>query len=35
MHFETGCDIAGWIHLAQDKDNYRLLVSPVMKFVVP
>jgi hypothetical protein len=35
MYFETGRDNADWIHLAQDKDKYRFLVNPAMKFVVP
>jgi len=28
---ETGCEVADWIQLAQDTDQWRALVSMVMK----
>jgi hypothetical protein len=29
---ETGCERVDWIHLAQDRDQWRALVNMVMKF---
>jgi hypothetical protein len=32
---ETGWDGIDWIHLAQDRDQWRALVNTVMKLRVP
>jgi hypothetical protein len=32
---ETGCDGMDWIHLAQDRDQWRALVNTVMNLLVP
>jgi hypothetical protein len=32
---EIGCEVVDWIHLAQDRDQWRALVNTVMKFRVP
>ena len=32
---EVGCGSMDWIELAQDKDNWRALVSAVMNLLVP
>jgi hypothetical protein len=32
---ETGLDGVDWIHLAQDRDQWRVLVDTVMKLRVP
>jgi len=31
---ETGCEVAGWIHLAQDRDRWRALVDTIMNLRV-
>jgi hypothetical protein len=30
---ETGCQDRGWMHLAQDRDQWQALVNTVMNFV--
>jgi hypothetical protein len=32
---ETGCEVVDWIHLAQDRDQWRAVVNTVMKLRVP
>jgi hypothetical protein len=32
---ETGCDGMDWIDLAQDRDQWRALVSTIMSLWVP
>jgi hypothetical protein len=32
---ETECEDVDWIHLAQDRDQWRVLVNTAMKFRVP
>jgi hypothetical protein len=32
---ETGWDVIYWIHLAQDRDQWRDLVNTALKFPVP
>jgi len=32
---EMGCGGMDWIHLAQDRDNWRVFVKAVMKLRVP
>jgi hypothetical protein len=32
---ETDCNVADWIHLAQDRYQWRALVNKVIKFWVP
>jgi hypothetical protein len=32
---EIGCDVMGWIHVAQKKDQWRAVVNAVMNFRVP
>jgi hypothetical protein len=32
---EIGCDGVDWIELAQDRDQWRVLVNTVMNFRVP
>jgi hypothetical protein len=29
-----GCEVVGWIHLAQDRNKWRILVTTVMKVQV-
>jgi hypothetical protein len=30
-----GCDVVGWIHLVQDRDQWRIVVETTVKFRVP
>jgi hypothetical protein len=32
---EVGWEVVGWIHLAQDKDQWRAVVNMLMNFGVP
>jgi hypothetical protein len=32
---ETGWEVVDWIHLAQDRDQWRTLANTVMNFWVP
>jgi hypothetical protein len=32
---EVGCDGMDWIHLAEDRDQWRALVNTVMNLQVP
>jgi hypothetical protein len=32
---ETACENVDWIHLAEDRDQWRALVNLVMNFWVP
>jgi len=32
---EVVCEIVDWIHVAQDRDQWRSFVSTWMKFLVP
>jgi hypothetical protein len=33
--WEVGCEVVDWMHLAQDMDQWRLLVNTVMNLPVP
>jgi hypothetical protein len=32
---EIGCEVVEWMHLAQDREQWRALVNTVMKLRVP
>jgi hypothetical protein len=32
---EIGCDVMDWIELAEDRDQWKALVNPVMNLRVP
>jgi len=32
---EIGCEVVDWLHLAQDRDQWRAVMNTVMKLRVP
>jgi hypothetical protein len=32
---EIGCEFVGWVHLAQDRDQWQALVNMAMNFWIP